>query len=269
MKIIRVLSLVLVTGVLACMASQTYSQNLTTPALPGKVSPEVLKNYPIEDGHLRIKPFHQLFFNMLLDEVRTDTIFLFNAWDSSMQIAFGKLPGFLAITAMPDKIPPFSAAYLLVKYDAAARNDFDMVVDKVDMLTNDTTNPVKSLELVAVITEDFSHYLQRDFRNAPVARLSAASWDFGTVQQGSIARYKLQITNEGKDTLHIRKIRSSCGCTTGDPDRRVLGPMESATIQVSFNTFGREGYHSKSVTIITNDPLQTHLSFTIGGTITK
>lgn len=225
--------------------------------------------YSVSDGHLRIKPYHDLFFNLGMHEVRRDTIFLHNNWDSSMQLEFKKLPKFLEITAHPSLLPPMGYGYLLVTYHAALRDDYDMVVDHVELLTNDTLNPVKKLEFIAVITEDFSSLSLREKHDAPVGTLNASQYNFGVVKQGSIARYNLQVTNTGKDTLFIRKISSSCGCTTGKPDKTTLLPLETATVLISFNTYGRIGYQEKSVTIITNDPENPYLLFTISGTIEK
>ncbi len=260
--------------ILNCLAAWAVVVMFTLP-VSAQVDHAIQNNsakfdkYPIEDGHLRIAPYHHLFFNMGLNEVRTDTIRLFNAWESSMQLAFKNLPPFISIQPVPELLVPNSAGILLVTYDARARNDFDMVVDYIDLFTNDTLNPLKKLEIMAVIGDDFSKYTLRQLRNAPVGRLSAPSWDFGTAEQGSIVRYQLKVFNDGKDTLAIRKIKSSCGCTTGEPDRRQVAPGEAATILISFNTYGREGYHAKSVTVFINDPENPRLEFTIGGNIKK
>jgi hypothetical protein len=224
-------------------------------------------DYTMVQGNLRIIPYHQLFFNMTMNEVRTDTIFLYNNWGSTMQLVFRSLPPFMTITAVPDLLPPHSFGYLLVTYDATKRNGYDIVTDGVEMLTNDTLQPAKQLGFIAVIGEDFSNFTLRDFRNAPVASLNTNLYDFGTIKQGKIVRYDLQLSNTGIDTLHIRKINSTCGCTTGQPVKYALTAGESTTIQVIFNTFGRSGQQSKTVTVITNDPDNSHLNFTIGGVI--
>lgn len=234
-------------------------------------SPGTLKRdpnlYNMIQGNLRMIPYHQMFFNMTRNEVRTDTIYLYNDWGSTMQLLFNNLPPFLQITPVPEMLPPKSFGYLIVTYDAAKRNGFDMVTDGVELLTNDTFQPAKQLGFIAVIVEDFTQFTLRDYRNAPIASLSAEQYDFGSVTQGKIVRYHLGISNSGKDTLHIRKISSTCGCTTGNPEKWWLLPGESTTVQVSFNTFGRSGQQSKTVTIMTNDPENSHLNFTIGGVI--
>jgi len=62
------------------------------------------------------------------------------------------------------------------------------------------------------------------------------------------------LSNNGKSELIIRNIRSSCGCTAVAPSTKVIGPGESAPIKVTFNSRGKRGRQSKSITVITNDP---------------
>jgi len=229
--------------------------------------PPVPDAYSIANGHLHIKPYQHLFFELQMDEVRTDTIFIYNHWGSSMQLTFPNLPPFLSITPVPALLPPHTKGSLLVTYNAKKRNDFEMVTDQVTLLTNDTLNPAKRLPFIAVIVEDFSSLTLRQLRNAPVATLSTESYDFGTIQQGAIVTYSLELKNMGKEDLVIRKIKTTCGCTAGSPDKTLIEPGGSADIRVAFNTFGREGKHQHTVTLITNDPENTYLFFHIGGEI--
>ncbi len=223
--------------------------------------------YSIHNGHLHIKPYDHLFFELHMNEVRTDTVFLYNHWGSSMQISFPDLPPFLEITPYPALLEPHSEGFLLVTYDAEARNAFEMVRDHVVMLTNDTINPVKRLHFIAVITEDFSGYTLRDLRNAPVAVLDTNEYHFGTIAQGALVNYQLSLYNMGRNDLVIRKINTTCGCTAGTPDKTVIPAGDKANIGVYFNTFGREGAQRHTVTIITNDPENTYLFFHIGGEV--
>lgn len=229
----------------------------------------VPESYTIIEGHLRIKPYDKIFHNMDINEKRNDTIFIYNSWSSSMQIIPTDLPVFLKIAPERSIIPPLSFSYLIAEYDAGLRNDMDICSDIFSILTNDTLSPLKTLQIVAVITEQFGQRTPREKRNSPVATIDVDQYDFGTIKQGEIARYDLTLTNTGKDTLFIRKIKSSCGCTTTKPKKLWLLPNEYTTIIITFNTYGREGLHSKHVTIITNDPENPYFIFNIKGEIIK
>jgi hypothetical protein len=226
---------------------------------------EVAAKYPLNLGHMRYKPFYHIFFNLKITETRTDTIFIYNGWEKEMTLRFDDLPGYLDIIPVPAKLKPGKEGILLVTYDGSIRGEFDMVFDKVVMKTNDALEPDKTLDIIAVIVDDFSKFEGNDFSKAPVAKFSTLNYDFGSIRQSSIVRFTLELSNPGADTLFLRKSNSSCGCTVGKPDKSSLAPGESTNIQISFNTFGRNGRQSISVTFLTNDPKNPSQVFTIEG----
>ena len=61
-------------------------------------------------------------------------------------------------------------------------------------------------------------------------------------------------TNEGDQTVTIESVRSSCGCTVPELEKREYAPGESGEITAVF-TFGtRTGAQRKTVSVITNEP---------------
>jgi hypothetical protein len=228
---------------------------------------DMATKYPLSLGHLRYKPFYHLFFDLKVTETRTDTVFIYNGWDKEMTFSFDNLPGYLDIIPFPNKLKPGKEGILLVTMDASIRGEYDMVFDKVVMKTNDALEPDKTLDFIAVIVEDFSKYQNGDFTSAPVAKFNTLDYDFGTIRQSSIVRFTLELSNPGADTLFLRKSNSSCGCTVGKPDKSSLAPGESTNIQISFNTFGRRGRQSISVTFLTNDPRNPSQVFTLEGLV--
>lgn len=77
--------------------------------------------------------------------------------------------------------------------------------------------------------------------------------DFGDVNQGDVVTHSFVITNNGGDLLIIKDVKASCGCTAAKPDKNELKPGETTNILVSFNSKGRKGPQSKTVTVTTND----------------
>ena len=102
--------------------------------------------------------------------------------------------------------------------------------------------------------EDFSSLSAADLASAPVVAFNTLSYDFGNIKQGEKKEYTFELTNKGKRELVIRNIRSSCGCTAVSPSKNVIAPGEMAPVKVVFDSTGKKGRQSKSVTVITNDP---------------
>ncbi|MEL6256745.1 MAG: DUF1573 domain-containing protein, partial [Bacteroidota bacterium] len=68
-----------------------------------------------------------------------------------------------------------------------------------------------------------------------------------------------KFTNTGKSDLKILSVKASCGCTASAPKDDVIKAGMSSEIIASFNSKGRKGPQSKTITVKTNDPDQPTL----------
>ncbi|MBK1857842.1 DUF1573 domain-containing protein [Cerasicoccus arenae] len=59
--------------------------------------------------------------------------------------------------------------------------------------------------------------------------------------------------NAGDQTVKITDVKTSCGCTTTDLDKKVYQPGEKGEIKGNFKIGDRQGVQRKSITIKTND----------------
>jgi len=59
--------------------------------------------------------------------------------------------------------------------------------------------------------------------------------------------------NTGPDTINIRRVQSSCGCTTAKPSKTSFAPGESGEIAVKFSFGGRKGAHQKTISVQSDD----------------
>lgn len=67
------------------------------------------------------------------------------------------------------------------------------------------------------------------------------TWDFGQVKEGVILKHDFVIKNTSKQTLNIKEVHTSCGCTTSGVNKRALLPGEKTLIEVKFNSKGYSG----------------------------
>ena len=77
--------------------------------------------------------------------------------------------------------------------------------------------------------------------------------DFGEIEVGKAMELTFKFKNTGDETLIIKKINSSCGCTVPRIEKREYQPGETGAIPVKFNSRGLKGKIVKTVTITTND----------------
>ncbi|MCP4903037.1 MAG: DUF1573 domain-containing protein [bacterium] len=78
--------------------------------------------------------------------------------------------------------------------------------------------------------------------------------DLGQVAQGISAEANFEIVNEGDGVLEIRAVRPTCGCTVAEFDREIE-PGTKGMIRAKLNTKGFNGPISKSILVMTNDPV--------------
>lgn len=80
----------------------------------------------------------------------------------------------------------------------------------------------------------------------------AESHDFGTIPEGTQATYEFKFTNTGKEPLIISNVQASCGCTTPKWSNEPIAPGKTGTITASYNSSGRPGPFTKSITVTSN-----------------
>ena len=76
--------------------------------------------------------------------------------------------------------------------------------------------------------------------------------DFGKITQGDRVTCVFKFTNVGGNDLIISSANGSCGCTVPDYPKQAIRPGEDGDINVQFNSEGKSGIVSKTVTLVTN-----------------
>lgn len=75
--------------------------------------------------------------------------------------------------------------------------------------------------------------------------------DYGEIAKGSDGVRVFEFTNTGDAPLIISEVKSSCGCTVPKKPDGPIGPGESNTIQVKYDT-NRVGPIRKTITVYSN-----------------
>lgn len=88
--------------------------------------------------------------------------------------------------------------------------------------------------------------------NAPKFDFKEESYDFKEIPEGPQVTHEFKFTNVGKEPLILSNVRASCGCTTPSWPKEPILPGKDGNIVVTYNTQGRPGPFTKSVTISSN-----------------
>lgn len=126
---------------------------------------------------------------------------------------------------------------------------------------NNAANKIKSEEEKSPQTEETAEQASEEqavspsnvsSSEKPVFSFEKEMHDFGSIQEGTVAKHDFTFTNTGDAPLVINNARGSCGCTVPEWPREPIAPGEEGTIHVEFNSTNRTGSQQKQVTLTAN-----------------
>lgn len=259
------------TSILTLVGKDTvkYDIRLSGYVVPTPTTKEEL--YGMQEGNLKYKNNTIDLKKMHRNEVRTDTIWFYNVWDSVMTFKPGSIPPAIKIIDLTKELQPKTEGYVVYSYSAAAKNDWGSVWDKFTIQTNDPQpkehNNYKTFYVITDIYDDFGSWTKEQRLNAPHILVDSEEFNFGQCTIGDVINREFTIQNIGKSTLTIHKVKTSCGCTTSDLEKSTLEPGETTKIKARFNTYGKHGGQVKEIFVITNDPEQPKVTLKIMGKV--
>jgi len=237
---------------------QSNAENaLVTLQIKGTVEQRektIAELYPFTIGSLRAQRNNISFVKVTQSDVKTETLELVNDTEKPIKVDLKTVPDHIKASLNPGTIPAHGKSQMQVTFDASKINDFGFVSHRIYLAINDSNDYRNSIGVSATIEEDFSKLTPEQLANAPVVGFDNLSFDFGDMKPGEKVEHTFTIKNQGKNDLIIRKVKSSCGCTAVTPSKTVISAGESAPIKVVFDSAGKKGRQSKTITVITNDP---------------
>ena len=251
-----------------------YSNALTTTTvlqLKGfvKERPKTIEEiYSRIMGDFRFKTNHLSFDRVYFDKVKIDTLEFISVAKDPVKIGC-KIEGYphLAVRFVPEKLKTNEKGLMIVSYDAKKRNDWGFTIDRFYLTQDGKEINGGLITISASIEENFSALTQEQRNNAPKIEFVLVNYDFGTIEEGQSAEHEFEFSNTGKSDLIIRKIKPSCGCTTVEPADKVIGPGKKSSFKASFNTKGFSGRNAKSITVISNDPVNPTIILRMSGVV--
>jgi len=91
--------------------------------------------------------------------------------------------------------------------------------------------------------------------------------DFGKIKQGEVLNHVFVFQNVGEETLKIKKVQSSCGCTAALITKKEVAPGEKGEVKITFNSRGFRGKVNKYIYVETNDPAQSSMRLSVSANI--
>ncbi|NCX95498.1 MAG: DUF1573 domain-containing protein [Chitinophagia bacterium] len=98
----------------------------------------------------------------------------------------------------------------------------------------------------------------------PTMDFTDTLYEFGTIKEGETVAHQFSFKNNGKTPLFISGAAGSCGCTVPEYPKEPIAPNAAGTIKVTFNSAGKAGAQTKTVTIQANTLKNIHILYIKG-----
>ena len=90
-----------------------------------------------------------------------------------------------------------------------------------------------------------------------VIKFDVKEHDFGKIlEKDGKVTHVFNFTNKGNAPLVVNKVQASCGCTTPTWTKEPVEAGKKGAITVTYNTSGRPGSFTKTITVYSNDSVQ-------------
>lgn len=233
-------------------------------------NPTLQDKYAKKSGSLRFSSSTLNLGRIANNVIRKDTIRIFNSASRPVTMTLGgKSPEHLQLDLSTASLEPGREGWLAISFDAAAKKDYGFVMDRISLITNDSIQPTKFLNLTATIYQFFPPMSTEDSAMVQKARVPELSFNYGGIRQGEKRSHDFVIYNDGKKDLLIYKAKSSCGCIHTALSKTTIAPGDSALVKIEFDSFGKEGKDSRSISVYLNDPAMPEIKLEMAGEIFK
>lgn len=102
----------------------------------------------------------------------------------------------------------------------------------------------------------------------PEFEFSNKTHDFGVIIEGEKVSYTFKFRNSGKTDLVISSAKGSCGCTVPKYNKEPVPSGQEGFIEVIFDSSGKSGMQSKTITVIANTQPNTEVLTITGEVVT-
>lgn len=92
----------------------------------------------------------------------------------------------------------------------------------------------------------------KEEKEMPEFKFEVTRHHFGEIKEGDVVSFSFPFKNVGEADLVIMDVATSCGCTSPFWPKDPIKPGQNSKIDVTFNSAGKSGMVSKTITVFTN-----------------
>ena len=218
-------------------------------------------------GSIRLDEMHVAFNRVYSYEKPSLVVTAYNPGPDAVRISFINLPAHIKTEVTPATIKSGEKASIKVTYDAALKNEWGFVSDRISMILNNNKEQEHKLTVTATVEEDFSRWTAAQLQNAPAISIDRQIIEVGKIKKGEKKTCQVKLTNNGKSKLLIRRLEPSSSLTADAP--KEINAGDSANLTITYDSAGQSGTQNKAIEVITNDPKNAKIILRIKAEVTE
>lgn len=154
---------------------------------------------------------------------------------------------------------PNDTSIIKVEFNSKNRSGFQKKI--ISVSTDDPNNSSIQFTIQGNVSKETSSLNSNEEKTN--LKFKEDTYDFGIINEGEKVEHLFQFTNTGKTDLEILDVRTSCGCTAAILSKKILKPGEEGSLKVQFDSSNRSGKVSRTVSLLSNDPVEPTKTLTI------
>ncbi len=236
------------------LTPETNNEPVGVVAPPQEIKPKI--NYGVPRGSLSFEKMIENIRQVTSEESKSIVFRYRNDSKEQVKILVEKTEADPEVSVVPKHkvLAPGMESEIEITVDGKrmkAENSPDGYFSKrVVLYTDEAEGARKQLSVNGTYQRIFT---EAEKAKSPKIEFETESVDGGKIIEGEKFEFDYNFKNTGESPLILTSVKPSCGCTTPFwPQGKEIAPGESEKVSVSFNSRGRMGTQTKSITVRSN-----------------
>lgn len=222
--------------------------------------------YPFQLGELATDRNDVEFDDVNRGDRPVQQIHIFNNGETTLEPHMLHLPPYLSAVISPTKLAPQHAGVVYLTLDSHKLRDFGLTQTSVFLGDNlgDKVSADKEISVSAVLLPSFDSISSQTQTLLPSIKLSTENLDLGSFNGKRKLKGIIEITNQGKGRLDIRRLQMFTLGLQVSLNKTHLQPGETAKIKVTATAAElKKARSAPRILMITNDPAHSKVTIHI------
>ena len=244
--------LIVVKGNLGGIQDSLYLEGISIP-----YPTDLRRAYPVEKGNLGFRLRKVNMGDVFDNEPKIKYVEFFNNGERLLdKVALrADTPPHIQISQVQQFVRSQERGLLMISYDGKLKNDLGFFEDIVPVSWEGVSGYEFNMEVIADLFEYFAPIQKTDLDQVPQLFIAQKEVDLKDISAKTVVRRSVTLTNQGKQTLQIRKVQGNCECLVLEAPKDSLEAGESMELSISFDPIGRKGIDQRNIYVFTNDPV--------------